>query len=78
MGLLPTVFHYNYSAGTHPIPVMKWVLQWVELNGHYSVFLRLAARAKWWRKATVPAAWQGDRKRDGPADQPQTTTWNLQ
>lgn len=69
MGLLPTVFHYSQSAGTHPVPVMKWVLQWVDLNGHYSVFWLQGLSGG--EKATVRAAWQGDRKRDGPADQPQ-------
>ena len=71
MAVLPTVFYYNYSAGMHPVPVMKWVLQWVDLSGHYFVFLLLGTRAKWQRKAAVLAAWWGDRKRGGPAAQPQ-------
>lgn len=73
MGLLPIALHYNYSAGMHPVPVMKWVLQWVDLklSGHYSVFLLLGTRAEWQRIAAALAAWHGDRKRGGPADQPQ-------
>lgn len=73
MGRLPIALHYNYSAGMHPVPVMKWVLQWVDLSmsGHYSVFLLLGTRAEWQRIAAALAAWHGDRKRGGPADQPQ-------
>lgn len=71
MGLLPIVFYYNYSSGMHPVPVMKWVLQWVDFSGHYSVFLLPGTRAVWQRIAAALAAWHGDRKRGGPADQPQ-------
>lgn len=71
MGLLPIVFHYNYSAGMHPVPVMKWVLQWVDLSGYYSVFLLLGTRAEWQRIAAALAAWHSDRERGGPADQQQ-------
>lgn len=73
MGLLPIALHYNYSAGMHPVPVMKWVLLWVDLSksGHHSVFLLLGTRAEWQRIAAVLAAWHGDRKRGGPADQPE-------
>lgn len=71
MGLLPIVFHYNYSAGMYPVAVIKWVLQWVDSSGHYSVFLLLGASAEWQRIAATLAAWQGDRKRGGPEDQPQ-------
>lgn len=69
MGLLPVALHYNYSAGMHPVPVMKWVLQWVDLklSGHYSVFLLLGTRAEWQRIAATLAAWHGDRKRGGPS-----------
>lgn len=75
MGLLPIALHYNYSAGMRPVPVMKWVLLWVDLSmsGHYSVFLLLGTRAELQRIAAAAAlaAWHGDRKRGGPADQPQ-------
>lgn len=73
LGLLPIELHYNYSAGMHPVPVMKWVLQWVDLSliGHYSVFLLLGTRAEWQRIAAALAAWHSDRKRGGPVDQPQ-------
>lgn len=70
MGLEPTVLHYNYSAGIHAGPVVKWVLQWMDLS-HYSVFLLLGTRAEWQRIAAVLAAWHCDRERGGPADQPQ-------
>lgn len=73
MGLLPIVLHYNYSAGMHPLPVMKWVLLWVDwawaatiLYSYYRV-----QRAEWQRIAAALAAWHGDRKRGGQADQPQ-------
>lgn len=67
------VLHYYYSAGIHPIPVMRWVLLWVDLSmsSHYSVFLLLGTRAEWQRIATLLAAWHCDRKRGGPAHQPQ-------
>lgn len=73
MGPLPIALHYNYSAGMHPVPVMKWVLQWVDLSlsSHYSVFLLPVTRAEWQRIAAALAAWQSDRKRGGLADQPQ-------
>lgn len=75
MGLLPIALHYNYSAGMHPVPVMKWVLLWVDLSmsSHYSVFLLQGTRAEWQRIAAALAAWHGDRKRGGQADQPQAT-----
>lgn len=73
MGPLPIALHYNYSAGMHPVPVMKWVLQWVDfsLSGHYFVLLLMGTRAEWQRIAAVLAAWHSDRKRGGLADQPQ-------
>lgn len=73
MGVLPVALLSNYSAGMHAVPVMKWVLQWVDLkpSGHYSVFLLLGTRDEWQRIAAALAAWHGDRKRGGPADQAQ-------
>lgn len=41
------------------------------MSGHYSVFLLLGTRAEWQRIAAALAAWRGDRKRGGLADQPQ-------
>lgn len=73
MGLLPVALHYNYSAGMHTVPVMKWVLLWVDLSmsSHYSVFLLLGTRAKWQRIAAALTAWHCDRKRGGQGEQPQ-------
>lgn len=38
MGLLPVVLHYNYSAGVHTVPVMKWVLLWVDFKHEQPLF----------------------------------------
>lgn len=73
MGLLPIALHYNYSAGKHPVPVMKWVLRWVDLrlSDQYSVsLLLLGTRAEWQRIAAALTEWHGDRKRGGVADRP--------
>lgn len=38
MGPLPVVLHYNYSAGVHTVPVMKWVLLWVDFKREQPLF----------------------------------------
>lgn len=48
---LPIALYYNYSAGMHPVPVMKWVD--LSMNSHYSVFVLLGTRAVWQRIAAT-------------------------
>lgn len=70
MGVLPVALHSNYSAGMLPVPVMKWVLQWVDLklSGHYILYSRYWVQRDEWRR-TAAALDAPDGARVGPAEQ---------
>lgn len=78
MGLLPVVLHYNYSAGVHTVPVMMWVLLWVDFKHEQPLFCIPTTGYEGYVVQGITAAlWQKVWWTRGPTTEPLATGWSF-